>query len=369
MADIARFPVAHHIRADNGFHLLHFKDGKLKKSGRGLSFWFLPMSASMAEVPVVDQSVTFAFTLKTSDFQDVSVQGALNWRVEDAPRVAERIDFTIDLATGVYLKQPLETVATRFVQLAQQLAGIYVSTTPLREILQGGPDQLRALLTDGLTNAAELTEAGIKVVAVRVTAIRPKPDMEKAMEAPVREHIQQEADEAAFSRRAMAVEKERAIQENELKNQIELAKRNEELIAQKGQNERREATEKGEALRIAAEAAARQARIQADAQAENMQKLSKAESERIQMVEGANVGIERDRLAAQLDWEKGRVAALQGVAPHVLYGIAAQQLASKLEKIEHLSLSPEILTPLLTRLIDSGTKRLESRELESPEKA
>jgi len=51
--------------------------------------------------------------------------------------------------------------------------------------------------------------------------------MEKAMEAPIRECIQQEADEAAFARRALAVEKERAIKENELKNQIELAKRDE----------------------------------------------------------------------------------------------------------------------------------------------
>lgn len=81
MAEIKRFPVLRHIRADNGFHLLHFKNGRLRRSGRGLSFWFLPMSASMAEIPVADQSVTFAFSLKTSDLQDVSVQGALNWRV------------------------------------------------------------------------------------------------------------------------------------------------------------------------------------------------------------------------------------------------------------------------------------------------
>jgi regulator of protease activity HflC (stomatin/prohibitin superfamily) len=361
MADIKRFPVLRHIRSDNGFHLLHFKDGKLRRSGRGLSFWFLPMSASMAEVPVVDQSVTFGFSLKTSDFQDVSIQGALTWRVSDVARVAERIDFTIDLARGVYLNQPLEAVATQFVQLAQQHADVYASTTPLKELLQRGPDRLRSLLTEGLTHAEELAESGITVVAVRVTAIRPKPDLEKAMEAPIREHIQQEADEAAFARRALAVEKERAIKENELKNQIELAKRDEELIAQKGQNERRQATEKGEALRISAEAKAKQTRIETGAQAESVQTLSKVESEKIQLVEGANVGIERERFAAQLEWERGRVDALEGVSPHVLYGIAAQQLASKLEKIEHLSLTPEFLSPLLGRLIDAGTKRLETQ--------
>lgn len=360
MAEVKRFPVLRHIRSDNGFHLLHYKNGKLRRSGRGLSFWFLPMSASMAEVPVVDQSVTFSFQLKTSDFQDVSIQGALNWRISDAQKVAERIDFSIDLARGVYLKQPLENVATQFVQLAQQHADTYVSTTPLKEVLHSGADRLRASLTAGLTAAKDVSETGIIVVSVRVTAIRPKPEMEKAMEAPMREHIQQEADEAAFSRRALAVEKERAIKENELKNQIELAKRDEELIAQKGLNERRQATEKGEALRISTEAKALQSRIETTSQAEGIQKLSKAEAEKIRTVEGANVGIERDRLSAQLEWEKGRVAALQNVPAYVLYGIAAQQLAGKLEKIDHLSLTPELLTPLLTRLIDAGTKKLES---------
>ena len=213
-----------------------------------------------------------------------------------------------------------------------------------------------------VTGAEELSDAGIDVVAVRVTAIRPKPEMERAMEAPIREHVQQEADEAVFARRALAVEKERAIKENELKNQIELAKRDEELIAQKGLNERRQATEKGEALRISSEAKARQVRIETASQAESVEKLGKAKAEEIQLVESAKVVVERDRLGAQLEWEQGRVAAFQGVAPYVLYSIAAQQLAGKLERIDHLSLTPEFLGPVLTRLMDAGTRHLEDSE-------
>ena len=33
MAEITRFPFVYHVRTDNGFHLLHFKNGKLKRSG------------------------------------------------------------------------------------------------------------------------------------------------------------------------------------------------------------------------------------------------------------------------------------------------------------------------------------------------
>src|SRR5690606_28848631 len=98
--------------------------------------------------------------------------------------------------------------------------------------------------------------------------------------------IQQQADEATFRRRAMAVEKERAIQENELQNQIELAKREEMLIAQRGENERRRITEKVEAGRIAAAAGAERKQIE-----------SRAEADAIRAVEEARVTAERERMS------------------------------------------------------------------------
>lgn len=75
-----------------------------------------------------------------------------------------------------------------------------------------------------------MAEMGLDIVAVRVGAVKPIADVEKALQIPVREAIQQEADVATFRRRAEAVEKERAIQENELQNQIELARREANLI-------------------------------------------------------------------------------------------------------------------------------------------
>ena len=55
--------------------------------------------------------------------------------------------------------------------------------------------------------------------------MRPEPDVERALQTPARELVQQEADRATFERRALAVDSERAIAENELANQIELATR------------------------------------------------------------------------------------------------------------------------------------------------
>jgi hypothetical protein len=156
----------------------------------------------------------------------------------------------------------------------------------------------------------------------------------------MRESIQQQADEASFSRRAMAVEKERAIAENELANRIELARREEQLIAQRGANERRAASEKAEAQRITSEAKAQSTRIGAQADADALEVVEKV------------------RLAA----EQSRMDIQRSVPPVVLFGLAAQQLAGKLERIDHLNLAPDSLGPLLSNLLRAGTARLEAPE-------
>ena len=38
--------------------------------------------------------------------------------------------------------------------------------------------------------------------------------------------------------------------------------------------------------------------------------------------------------------------------------LAARELAGKLQRIEHLNITPELLTPLLAGVLEAGTKRL-----------
>jgi hypothetical protein len=167
--------------------------------------------------------------------------------------------------------------------------------------------------------------------------VKPVAEIDKALQVPVREAIQQEADEATFRRRAEAVQKERAIQENELQNQIELARREANLIDQRGANEKKRVTDEAEAARIGAAAEAERTGIQALAQAGS-----------IAAIEEARVKAEHERMAIYRDFPTER-----------LLGLAAQRLAEKLQKIEHLNLTPDLLGTLLTRLVETGTQRLE----------
>lgn len=340
MAEISTMPMIRHLRSDPSQQVLRFRKGKLVRSGRGLAFWFTPLSASVAEVPIDDRELPFIFRGRSRDFQEVVVQGVVSYRVINPEKLADRIDFMIDLQTGNHRHKPLEKLGGLLTDLSQQLATSYLVHTELSEILKDGVETICVRIDQGLRSDTGLEALGIALVSVRISAVQPEAEVERALQVRVRELIQQEADEATFQRRAAAVEKERAIQENELQNQIELARREEQLIAQRGENDRQRVGNENDAARIAAEGAAQRASIEAKAQAEG-----------IRAVEESRVLAERERMAIYRDFPADR-----------LLGLAAQQLAGKLERIEHLNLSPDILGSMLTSLVGAGTKHLETPE-------
>ncbi len=340
MAEIRNYPMFRHLRAEPSVHVLRFRRGKLVSSGRGASFWFRPLSTSLAEVPMDDRDIPFLFHGRARDFQDTTVQGVITFRVTDPEKVAKRIDFAIDLRSGSALEQPLEKLAGLLTELAQQYAFGYLAKTDLRHVLAEGAAEIREHISTGLHGEACLSEMGLEVTAVRVSSVKPVAEVEKALQIPVREAIQQEADEAKFRRRAEAVQKERAIQENELQNQIELARREADLINQRGENDKKKATDEAESAKISTVAEAERTSIQARAQADS-----------INTVEEARVRAEQERMDIYRDFPTER-----------LLGLAAQDFAVKLQKIEHLSLTPDMLSHLLSRLMQAGAGRLEQGE-------
>jgi len=349
MAHITRVPVFRHLRAEPSAHVLHYQKGQLHRSGRGLSFWYRPMVSGLAEIPLDDREQAFHFVGRTLDFQDVTVQGAVTYRVTKPEELAKRLDFSIDVDRGTYLRKPFEQLTGIVAQLAQQDALDYMAHADLRTVLQEGIQALRDRIDAFLRGTGELSGMGIELVSVRVAKVAPSSELEKALQAPTRERIQQAADEATFQRRAQAVDKERAISENELQNKIELARRAEALIDQEGANDSRRQQELAAARRIEASAAAEASRIKADGDSAVIRSTATARAEAIEHVQGA-----RNRA------EAARLDAHSKVPPAIVVGLALRELASKLEKIDHVNLSPDAFGPLLQDLLSAGTRRLES---------
>jgi hypothetical protein len=165
-----------------------------------------------------------------------------------------------------------------------------------------------------------------------VVAMRPEPEMEKALRTPARELAQQEADRATYERRALAVERERAIAENEMQNQIELARREEQLVAQRGANARRQAQDNAEA-----------GQIDVEAQASRELRLAEAGAQSTRLVG-----------AAEAEAEAARLAAYAALPPATLLALAAKELAGQLPQIGSLVVTPDLLAPLLSRLVSGS---------------
>ena len=328
MADITTLPFLRHLRAEPTSHVMRYRRGNLAAEGPGLAFWFRPISTAVAEVPLDDRELPFLFHARSRDFQELTVQGVISFRVAEPGRLARRVDFTIDLVSGRWSEAPLEQVAGLLTQLAQQFVIDELVTLDLRAILADGVAAIRDRIADGLAAEPALAELGLEVVAVRVAAVAPSADMEKALQQPSREAIRQQADQATFPRRATAVDSERAIAENELANRIELARREEQLVAREGANQRRRAEEDAAAAKVAAEAEDERERM-----------TSAREADAIDLVEQARLRAERDRAEIH-----------KQIPPQVLLALALQELAGQLPNVEHLTITPDLLVPALAQI-------------------
>jgi len=314
MATIRNFGFIAQLRSEASSHVIRYREGRVKQSGRGLVFWFAPETASIAEVPMDDREMTLFVKGRSQDFQTVAVQGTIGWHVVDPERLAERVDFSINLRTGKPQGEPIEKIQARIAGIANQAVQQYLGQAPVRALLDAGPAPLRERLQAVVAADPALIDIGVAAVTVRLTNLTPTSELERALQTPTFEALQQKADEATFERRALAVEKERAIAENEMATRTELARREKLLIAEEAENARNRATGAAEAQQV--EAA--------------------AEAERIRSVEGARAEAERQRIAIYRD-----------LPPAILLGLAAQQLAGKLEKIEHVNVTPDLLATVL----------------------
>lgn len=327
MAAIRRYGPVRHFRSEANFHVTRYHNGKMLQAGRGLAFFFLPDFASVAEIPVDDREMPFHFKGRTRDYQEVTVQGVITWRVGDPDRLGRRIDFSVDLTNGTWLREPLDQIAGILTGLARQHAAQYLAEHTVDALLTAGLTLIRSRIESGLSSDPAIANMGLEVLAVRVADLSPSAELDRAMQTPTFEALQQKADEATFQRRALAVEKERAIAENEMQNRIELARRQASLIEQESENTRNRARGEAEALCIGADGEATRIRT---------------------------IGV------ARAETEKARIDIYRELPRDILMALAAREFAAKLKTIEHLNITPDMLGALLADLAQAGAKHLEA---------
>jgi hypothetical protein len=328
------------IKVNPTTHLIAYRRGKVVRQGPGLSLLYYAPTTSLVALPLESREVPFIFEKVTADFQAVSVQGQLSYRVANPERTAASLNFTLLPKGRGYESKDPEKLSERVVAIAQVLVQQQVQSRPLSEAIRSAA-QLSDSVLKGLRQHPELAALGIEVQGLAILAVKPTPDTARALEARARESILREADEAIFARRNAAVENERAIKESELDTEVAIEQKRRTI---------RETQMEAEASVHRQQAALERADMEASIALEDQRKeLVRATNENLR----ATAEVEAERITSIVqalgaaDTEVIQALAAMGMEPGQLIAQAFGGLAENAGRIGQLNLSPDLLQSLL----------------------
>src|SRR5690349_13493001 len=86
-----------YLKAPPTTYVLHYKGGDLRREGNGLSFLYYKPTSTIVMVPAATADLPFVFKDVTKDFQELTVQGQLTYRVVEPKKLAKLLDYSVDV--------------------------------------------------------------------------------------------------------------------------------------------------------------------------------------------------------------------------------------------------------------------------------
>jgi regulator of protease activity HflC (stomatin/prohibitin superfamily) len=219
--------------------------GRVKREGQALSFYYLERRTSIVVVPVSSADAAFVFNEQTGNYQAVTIQGQLTYRIVEPRRTMEMLNYVIDPKPRAHVSQDPERLKQRIVVAVQMETRRQVEGKSLEEVL-GNAASISAEVQEEVRSRALLAPLGVELISLNFTSVSPNPEVGKALEAEYRETLLRRADEAIYARRAAAVEEEGKIKSNELEGEISLERERERLIDLEAANDRKKSRAWGE---------------------------------------------------------------------------------------------------------------------------
>jgi hypothetical protein len=328
------------IKVQPTTYVLQYRKGKLKREGRGLAFFYFAPTTSLVTVPMESVDVPFIFNQVTADFQEISIQGQVTYRVINAKQLSQLLNFTLDNTGRNYISNDPEKLPQRLINLIQVLMQSELGHLSLRESLRATNSLVQTVL-EGLSISKEITSLGLEILGLSILSIKPNPETARALEADVREQLLKEADQAIYARRNAAVEQERAIKENELQTEIAVENKKRQVREAQMEAERavkekqRQIREEEMTGKISLEKRNKELVALAT---ENLKSEADAKAYSLTVTMQALTGVDAKVLQA---------LASMDMNPSQLVALAFRDIADSAEKIGHLNVSPELLTELL----------------------
>ena len=236
-----------YFKGDPSAHVMQYVRGRIVREGPGHSFYYWTRTTSVVSVPLNTADADFVFNEITANFQSVTVQGQATYRIVDPKKAASLLNYTIHPRTKTFVTNDPPKLGARVTNLVQEVMRTEIQMLSLEDNLRKGADLARSTL-DRLQKSPDLDALGVVVLTVSLTAVKPTPEVAKALEADYREALLKKADNAIYDRRAVAVEQERRIQENQMATDIALEKEREQLVGLKASNMMKEAEAEAKAI-------------------------------------------------------------------------------------------------------------------------
>ncbi len=328
-----------YIKTEPSTYIIQYKGGKAVREGAGLSFFYLGPSSSLVSVPLGSDDVDFIFQELTRDFQQVTVQGQLTFKVVQVHSLVSMLNFSVN-KRGRYLSEDPAKLRQKLVNLVQVATRRELAGLNLREAMSEA-ESIASAIKGELAGSAQLKELGLEVINVSILAVMPNKETARALEAETRETLLGRADEAVYQRRNAAIEQERLIKENELHTEAAVETKKREIMERRMEARMAE-QERAQAIREAEIAG----QIVLEKKNENLVAL-KVENEK-KAAEARAYGLEA-MLRPLRDAEPRLIEALaaRGMEPAQLIALSFKELAGQAEKIGQLNISPDLLSRLL----------------------
>ena len=240
-----------YFKGEPNVHVIKFRNGTMAREGRGINFWYNPLTRRLQRYPPRAPMPRSSFpkprrTFRTSPSRAPSPTGStIPWRFAGC-----------SISPSSRAPAPIRTKIPRCLPSASSMRcrpkpARHVAGMPLETALT----EVGHLASDVLVNVAAkpgLAGLGVTVESLHFTSVRATPETQKALETEYRERLQGAADQAIYARRAAAVAEERKIQESELATEVGLENQREELVDMQARNKLAlaEADAKAEELKL-----------------------------------------------------------------------------------------------------------------------
>lgn len=329
-----------YIKTNPTHYVIHYVSGRKRRAGTALSFFYFKPSSTIVVVPVGSADVPFIFNELSQDYQPLTVQGELTYRIFAPELVASLLNYTVDNQPTRYLSEDPQKLPQRLINLLQVMVRADIQKLPLRDAIKSS-EAVAAAVLEKMQSSDALKSLGVEVLSLAIQAIKPIPEMARALEAEAREELMRRADQAIYDRRNSAVEQERKIKENELNTEIAVEEKKRQI---------RETKVEADLAVERKQQEVRQTQLSGQINLEGeRKKLVMARKENVQTEADAQAYVMEASLKALKDLDPAvlQVLAVQSAEPRLMVGMAMKELAQNAAKIGTLNISPELLQMLM----------------------